>query len=157
MVILHSKYGKILIWDVSFCDQFILLSTSEFVIRRLGDVFNMFGYNTQLHGDITFKMWKVGHNTLTLSVTDVNRVFHLIGLAIMCHRTEGAHRDVMKLMGSTCRRFLGQNFFPEKIKSMGDADKAQQSRWQELSPTIEWTNGICWFHLIYNVRKNKKT
>ena len=87
----------------------------------------MFGSNTQLHGDITFKMWKVGHNTLTLSVTDVNRVSHLIGLAIMCHRTEGAHRSVMKLVGSTCRRFLGDGCFPEKMKSMGDADKVQQS------------------------------
>lgn len=102
-----------------------------------------------LHVDSTYKITVNEFVVVCLGLSDRGGKFHLLGVAISSHQNEDAYVKLFGTIKSLCVEHLGKDFHPTYV--MADGDLAiSNACFREFGKRPL----MCYFHLMYNVRKN---
>ncbi|EGZ26973.1 hypothetical protein PHYSODRAFT_376003, partial [Phytophthora sojae] len=113
------------------------------------------GRFTLFHADATFKLRGLGYPLITCGFSDSSRSYQLAAIFIVSRCTAkeyamclSAFVRLVKLVRPSATLHI------EAV--MGDAEDAQLNGFQRISPFDSATYLMCFFHVLYNVRKRTK-
>ncbi|KAG3074507.1 hypothetical protein PC116_g17594 [Phytophthora cactorum] len=110
---------------------------------------------TLFHADATFKLSDLGYPVITCGFSDASRSYQLAAIFIVSRRTAKEYAMCLEAFVRLVKQVR-----PTATLSidavMGDAEDAQLNGFQQVSEFGNATYLMCFFHVLYNVRKRTK-
>lgn len=131
-------------------DPFVVCMTTRAHLMSLQEAAAKLGPDLLFHIDTTFKLNTLAYPAFVLAVSDVNRATFVVCYAVCSQRTRRECELVFRALADVYQRVLGVNF-PGIHKLMSDADDAQYNALYSVYPNSSFI--MCYFHVLFNVRK----
>ncbi|KAJ8552310.1 hypothetical protein ON010_g10235 [Phytophthora cinnamomi] len=107
------------------------------------------------HADATFKLSDLGYPLITCGLSDSSRSYQLAAIFIVSRRTAKEYAMCLSAFVRVVKQIRpSSNLHIDAV--MGDAEDAQLNGFQQVSPFDSATYLMCFFHVLYNVRKRTK-
>ncbi|KAG3087147.1 hypothetical protein PC121_g4705 [Phytophthora cactorum] len=113
-----------------------------------GGVFSLF------HIDATFKPSEIGYLVITCSFSDSSRKYHLTAMFVVTQLTQYEYAGVLSGLLQVYHKLL--QVMPMIDPTLGDAEDAQYNGLTATDSFQQATFLMCFFHALYNVRKQTR-
>ncbi|KAJ8546622.1 hypothetical protein ON010_g11616 [Phytophthora cinnamomi] len=107
---------------------------------------------TLFHADATFKLSDLGYPLITCGYSDSSRSYQLAAIFIVSRRTVKEYAMCLSAFVRMVKQIRPSSILHIDAV-MGDAEDAQLNGFQQVSPFDSATCLMCFFHVLYNVRK----
>ncbi|KAJ0391402.1 hypothetical protein ATCC90586_010802 [Pythium insidiosum] len=112
------------------------------------DTFGLF------HMDATFKLCRLGYPTITCGFSDAQRRYHVAAVFLVSRRTTSDYKAVLDSLNDIVYQVFQRRLRVNAV--MADAEDAQLNASNATDPFASGTKLMCFFHVLYNVRKRIK-
>ncbi|EGZ29309.1 hypothetical protein PHYSODRAFT_418632, partial [Phytophthora sojae] len=106
------------------------------------------------HLDATFKLSEIGYPVITCGFSDYSRKYHLAAVFVVSRLTHVEFSSVRAAVLQVYHKLFSQ--YPKIDAVLGDAEDAQYNALQSSPQFRGATFLMCFFHVLYNVRKRTR-
>lgn len=110
---------------------------------------------TLFHADATFKLSDLGYPIITCGFSDASRSYQLPAIFVASHRTATEYSMCLRALTRLIKQVRPTaSLHIDAV--MGDAEDAQLNGFQQVAEFSSATYLMCFFHVLYNVRKRTR-
>ncbi|KAJ0390714.1 hypothetical protein P43SY_011707 [Pythium insidiosum] len=149
-----SSDGRVHVGDGTDEDPLVLGVTTRALVSAALSFASPDRY-AMFHTDATFKLSDLGYPTITCGFTDTARNYQLGAVFIVSQRTVHEYQMCLEAFVRICSEIQPASaLYIDAV--MGDAEDAQYNALQRVKEFKSATFVMCFFHVLYNVRKRTR-